>query len=252
MLVVSPRGWELPKKTNHYCSVREQQRRRLHVFARMETPNTLESVLFVWSVFAVFATLSMAFGTAKATHMAKRIDAELQNYSHKEAHANNKREYIRLRRAINITLVFYTLCLCYLTFLFLMMVTYGVVTLLHVLIDVTFHNPDRRPPSAQTLERIKQLNRWLNPGILFESLAIRHWGSHALVLTCILAIAGVHSYLFASFDYHTSSVESAYLTTARTALYTSFAGLYTIVFGRDLLRVSAATAFGFGSSSSSG
>jgi len=192
----------------------------------MQAPRSPEAVLYVWAVFLILASVSMAFSVAKGKHAASQIDADIkkENYS------------LQGKRTINIVLAFYTLCFFYLTILFLTMMAYGASSLLHVLLEAVFRNPVRAVLPDQTLRWLGTAEWALSHGTLFEFLSVRHWGTHAFILVCVLSLAALHSRLFVTQEHNESE---AYTHTARYSLYAAFWGLYAIVIIRDLVRSSS-------------
>jgi hypothetical protein len=198
-------------------------------------PSSVSEVIFIWTVFAFFSAVSLALGLSRAMRIAFELDEQDKT--------RRKPNTIGHKRIVNLTLAFYMMTMYYMIMIFIVMMMYGGLTVLHVGLDALFRGSAYwlRMPSIQ---RAMGTMDWItSPGVTFGFLSVRMWGVHLLVLLALLAVVVIYNLTVVQKktvntrkkdEYKPSS---AFAKTIQVAVYPMFWTLYATVVVREMLRV---------------
>lgn len=205
-------------------------------------PETMPAVLFGWAVFISFSMFLLPMSISKTLDKAIEIDAQSRSNSlgddTKGSSVSRSDNYhsSSSKVLLNVSLVFYAMCIFYLAALFLSFVVYGSLNLIHAALDA-FLIGSKSKTVARASGTFDAMNYYLNPANVLRFISTRYWSAHILVLSCILFGATVHSFVRTSRvrDEKEKATEYLFSDTAYTTVSTSFWLLYAGVIFRDMV-----------------
>lgn len=207
-------------------------------------PESIPSVIYGWTAFFVISAFLMPLSVSKAADKAREIDTRLSGTLPTTTMTG------RRLQALNVTLVFYTMCVFYLGVLFAAFVVYGILNIVHAAMDAYFRNSiNNEVSAARAVKIMDRADAWLDPGTVLSFLSIRYWPAHLLVFVCTMLAAVLHSLLLGSRAAKkkrgrdrgdTTTVYDTYRRTVLTTTQSVFWALYVAVVVREMMCVASA------------
>ena len=200
--------------------------------------------------FCFVSIIVMPLSISKAADKAREIDTQIATT--RQQQGSSPLSSTGQLQALNVTLVFYTLCVFYLGALFAAFIVYGVLNVVHAAMDAYFRNSMINSVlAARATNIMERANAYLDPGNVLAFLSIRYWPAHLLVFACTMLAAILHSLLLGSRtttgdrnksknDQQSTTVYTNYRRTVLTTTQSAFWTLYAAVVVREMMCVASA------------